>query len=60
MNLIAARGILPISNRMDRSPELAYLPKPLRLRWWRPRVTLTELLSSRVGAQDKAASKSTD
>ncbi len=53
MNLTAARGMLPIANRLDRSPKLAYLPKPLRSRWWRPRATLTDLLTIRLARRER-------
>ena len=51
MNLIAARGVLPLRRRLDRSPTLAYLPNSLKARWWRPRVTLRGLFRARRKAR---------
>lgn len=51
MNLTVARNLLPISNRLDRSPKLNYLPRPLLGGWWRPRVTLVALNLARLLAR---------
>ncbi|MEL6791878.1 MAG: hypothetical protein AAFU55_04225 [Pseudomonadota bacterium] len=47
MNLIAAKAVLPINERLNRSPKLTYLPRRTTSRWWRPRVTLRDLFPLR-------------